>query len=122
MKNSKVVKIILIMLIGFIILLCSKSAMAVSNFTDLTDTLDGNNTTSSLTGGNNTTNNTANTANNTTNNTTNNVLKTNNTSNYNNSALPSTGLESSMPAIILVVVFAISAVYAYKKTSDYKNI
>ena len=118
MNNSKVVKIILIMLIGFIILLCSKSAMAVSNFTDLTDTLDGNNTTSSLSGGNNTTNNT----NSAKNNTTNNILKTNNTSNYNNSALPSTGLESSMPAIILVLVFAISAVYAYKKVQEYRNI
>lgn len=119
MKNSKVVKVVLIMLIGFIILLCSKSAIAANNFTDLTDTL--NNTSSAtLNEVNNTSGN--NTTKNTTNNTVNNVLKTNNTSNYNNSALPSTGLESSMPAIVLTVVFAISAVYAYKKVQEYRNI
>ncbi len=120
MKNSKVVKIILIMLIGFIILLGSKSAIAANNFTDLTDTLNNTSSSATLNDGNNTSNN--NTTNNTTNNTANNVLKTNNTSNYNNSTLPSTGLGNSMPAIILVVVFAISAVYAYKKVEEYRNI
>ena len=90
--------------------------MAVTNFTDLTDTVDGNNTS------NNTSSATLNSGNNTTNNTTNNVLTTNNTSNYNKSSLPSTGLESSMPVIILAVVFVISAVYAYKKVEEYKNI
>lgn len=118
MKNSKVVKIVLIMLIGFIILLGSKSAMAANNFTDLTGTLDNtsnNASSATLNSGNNT-------SNNTTNNTANNVLKTNNTSNYNNSALPSTGVGNSMPAIILTVVFAISAIYAYKKVQEYRNI
>ena len=57
------------------------------------------------------------------NSTTNNVLKTNNTtSTYNNTSLPKTGVEDSMPAVILVVVLGISAVYAYKKIQEYKNI
>ena len=57
------------------------------------------------------------------NNTTNNVvLTTNNTSSYNNSSLPKTGVGDSIPGAILVVVLGISAVYAYKKMQDYKNI
>ena len=64
-----------------------------------------------------------NTTNNTTNNTANNlVLKTNNTRNYNNTSLPKTGVADTMPAVILVVVLGISAVYAYKKMQEYKNI
>ena len=61
-------------------------------------------------------------ANNTTNNTTNNTA--NNTSTYNNtnsvsnsSNLPYTGTNSK--GIVLMIVFALSAVYAYKKVSDY---
>lgn len=63
------------------------------------------------------------TLNNTVNNTTNNtVLKTSNTSNYNNSSLPKTGIEDSMPLVVLTVVLGISAIYAYKKIQDYRNI
>jgi len=120
MKNSKSVKIILIITISLIILLVTKSVLAVSNFTDLTNTVSGNNTSSLNSANNSATNNTTN---NTKNNTSsNNVLTTNNTSNYNNSSLPKTGVESSIPSVILVVVFTISAVYAYKKIQDYKNI
>lgn len=64
---------------------------------------------------NNTTNNTAR---NTTNNTANNTSTYNNTNSVSNSSnLPYTGTSSK--AILLIVVFAISAVYAYKKVSDY---
>ena len=47
-----------------------------------------------------------------------------NTSNTANTAntLPKTGIEDSLPTVLLVVVFAISAVYAYKKIKDYRNI
>lgn len=52
------------------------------------------------------------------NNTTNNTSTYNNTnSTSNSSSLPYTGTNSK--TILLVVVFAISAVYAYKKVSDY---
>ena len=36
--------------------------------------------------------------------------------------LPKTGIADSLPTVLLVVVFAISAVYAYKKIKDYRNI
>ena len=37
-------------------------------------------------------------------------------------SLPKTGLQESLPTVLLVVVFGISAVYAYKKIKDYRNI
>lgn len=69
---------------------------------------------------NNTVNNTANnTTNNTVNNTTNNT--TNNTvNNSNKNELPDTGLDT--PSIAIVAICIISAIYAYKKIIDYKNI
>jgi len=67
---------------------------------------------------NNTVNNTLNKTN-TTNNTVNNT--TNNTANNSNkNELPDTGLDT--PSIAIVVICIISAVYAYKKVIDYKNI
>lgn len=64
--------------------------------------------------------------NNTVNNTVNNT-NTNNASVYTNNtntpnSLNKAGLEDSMPTIVLIVVFGISAIYAYKKINDYKNV
>ena len=120
MKNSKLVKIVLIMIISLSVLIVARETLAA---TDLTDTLTGNSTGNNITAitGNNTINDTTN--NTTLNNTTNNiVLTTNNTSNYNNTSLPKTGVGDSIPGTILVVVLGISAVYAYKKMQDYRNI
>lgn len=131
MKKSTLVKIVFVMLISLMVLLNMGQVKAANNisFTDLTNTLDSENQTqrNNTTGGNNSTrNNTTgnnSTGNNTSrNNTTNNVMRTNNTSNYNNSSLPKTGIEDSIPGVILVVVFGISAIYAYKKIQDYRNI
>ena len=49
------------------------------------------------------------------------LRNTSNTANTSNT-LPKTGIEDSLPTVLLVVVFAISAVYAYKKIKDYRNI
>lgn len=117
MKNSKLVKIVLIMIISLSVMIVAKNSLAAD--TDLTNTLTGNSTTGSnmiTITGNNTISNTTNTA---TNNT---VLTTNNTSNYNNTSLPKTGIEDHIPATILLVIFGVSAVYAYKKIQDYRNI
>ena len=87
-----------------------------ANFINLTGTItNGNNT---ATPGNNTTNNSLNNSLNGS------VLTTNNTTNNatNNQALPNTGIESSISGVILVVILGISAVYAYNKIQDYKNI
>ena len=112
MKNSKLVKTVLIMLISIIMILVSKEIFAAD--IDITPSI--NNTTNSTTT-NSTTNKTV--SNNATNNS---VLRTNNTSTYNNSSLPKTGIEDSLPITVLVVVLGISAVYAYKKIQYYKNI
>lgn len=65
---------------------------------------------------NNTTNNIVNT---TKNNTVNNTTK-NNVNNSNKNELPDTGLDT--PSIAIVAICIVSAIYAYKKINDYKNI
>ncbi len=50
------------------------------------------------------------------------IQSVNNTSSYNNATnLPQTGADD-YAVILVIAVFAISAVYAYKKITDYKNI
>lgn len=51
------------------------------------------------------------------------VIDNGNTSTYNNTTgnLPQTG-ENDYIVILTIAVFAVSAVYAYKKIRDYKNI
>ena len=119
MKKSKLVSLVLVVIISLSVLFMAKDVLAA---TDLTNSILNNTTTNNSLNSvsNNTTNNTTN---NTKNNTANNlVLTTNNTSNYNNTSLPKTGVADTMPAVILVVVLGISAVYAYKKMQEYKNI
>lgn len=127
MKNSKLVSIVLIVIISLSVVMISKDVFAAENILlDITNSSSSN--TSSSTSSNNTTN-TTNTTNitNTTNRTnTTNVLTTGNTTNttssYNNTSLPSTGIEDSIPGAILVVVLGISAVYAYNKIKYYRDI
>lgn len=102
MKENKLVNIIIIMVVVFMFLFIAKGTVSAddnnnANFINLTGTItNGNNT---ATPGNNTTNNAT-----------------------NNQALPNTGIESSISGVILVVILGISAVYAYNKIQDYKNI
>ncbi len=133
MKKSVVMKIFLVILVSLMLIVTTNFVQAVDNTTgyqDLTN-LTGNNSS----GNNNTSNtNSANSNNNTSGNNTarnnSNTLNTgavtntnkNNTSTYNNSSLPKTGVEDSIPTMLLLVVFGISAVYAYKKIKEYKNI
>ena len=122
MKKSNLIKIISILLISTMVILFTTSVNAADNngFNDLTDTLtsNGTNTNSGNTNNGATNTNTAGTNNNANNQNRN----TNNSSIYNNTNLPKTGIEDSIPVAMLVVVFGISAVYAYKKIKDYKNI
>ena len=133
MKKSVVMKIFLVVLVSLMLIVTTNFVQAVDNTTgyqDLTN-LTGNNSS----GGNNTSNsNSANSNNNTSGNNTarnnSNALNTgavtntnkNNTSTYNSSSLPKTGVGDSIPTMLLLVVFGISAVYAYKKIKEYKNI
>lgn len=127
MKKSNLIKVCSILLIVVMMTLVLGTTVNATtdngNFTDMTDTLrNGNtNTNNSNTNTNNTNTNTNNTNRNT-NNTNTNALNTNNSSVYNNNDLPNTGIESSIPVALLVVIFAISSIYAYKKINDYKDI
>ena len=47
-------------------------------------------------------------------------VNTNVNSNKNNTTIPNTGLDQSI--MFIIVIFGISAVYAYKKIRDYKNV
>ena len=120
MKKSNLIKLFLVLLISVIVMTFNTMVMAADEI-DLTTTLKSNNTTSNNTSNNNTNN--TNTNNTNTNNTnTNNTSNVNSSSIYNNTNLPHTGIEDSVPAVALIVVFGISAIYAYKKIKDYRNI
>ena len=128
MKNSKLVKIVIGAIVSLIVVVMANQVFAANDFTDLTNTLNSNTSSNNTTAEKNTTSNNTTKNNTTTNNTAKNnttVLTTNNTTNstssYNNSSLPKTGVEDALPATMLVVVFGISAVYAYKKIQDYKQ-
>ena len=126
MKNSKLVKVVIGAIVSLIVVAMANQVFA-DNVTDLTNALGNSSSSSNNSSTNNITSNTAlnnTTRNNTVNNTikNNSVLTTNNTSSYNNTSLPKTGIEDHIPATILLVVFGVSAVYAYKKIQDYRNI
>lgn len=131
MKKTNLIKVISILLISVMVMLFATTVNAAddNSYNDLTSTLTGNNSNSSNNSSNtantNSSNNTANTNSNNTNNTNNSSNITNNTNNssvYNNTSLPKTGAADSIPVAMLVVVFGISAVYAFKKVRDYRNI
>ncbi len=129
MKKSNLIKLFSILLITVMVMMFNTNVLAADNtFNELpltsannTNTNSDNNTNTNNT---NTNTNRSNTNTNNTNTNTNNTNKsnTNNSSIYNNTNLPKTGIEDSIPVAMLVVVFGISAVYAYKKIRDYKNI
>ena len=135
MKNSNLIKIFSILLISVMIMMFSTNVLAADDgFNQLTLNTNSSNTTANNTNTQNTntdtanrsavnTNNTnnTNTRNTNTNNTTNTNTR-NNSSVYNNTNLPKTGIEDSIPVALLVVIFGISAIYAYKKIKDYRNI
>lgn len=123
MKNLKLVNMIMVMVmvVSVAIIMVGNMSFAASDFKDLEieDTTSSSSSSSTV---NNTTNTTKTNSTTNTTKTNNTVLTTNNTSNYNNSALPKTGVESSVSGVVLVIVLGISAVYAYNKIQYYKNI
>lgn len=133
MKNSKLLSIVLITIISLSVIFMGKEVFAATA-QDLTQTTNLNelkgssgsssssSSSSSSLNSSNSSSTSLNKGNNTTSNTANNVLRTTNTSSVNNSNLPKTGIGDSMPGVILIVVLGISAIYAYKKIQDYRNI
>ena len=130
MKNSKLIKIFLVMVVSICVAFVATNTFAADDegYVDLDLTnMVGNNTTEDnnasldvgLDENVNTTDNSSLDGINTTNNTNTNSSSYNTNTNTN---LPSTGIADSGATIALIVVLAISGVYAYKKLRDYKNI
>ena len=117
MKKSTLIKFVSILLISVMVMMFSTNVFAATELS-LPGSTSGNNTQT------NTSDNTPSNAskNNISNNTSNGNTNRNSNSIYNNTNLPKTGIEDSIPVAMLVVVFGISAVYAYKKIKDYRNV
>ena len=118
MKKSNLMKIVSILVISLIVMVFATNVYAAEDeegFDDITNALTNSNTNTNTNNANTNTNNSL-TGN------TNTLGNTNNSSVYNNTNLPKTGVSDSIPVVMLVVVFGISAVYAYKKIKEYKNI
>ena len=120
MKKSIILKSFLVILVCAMLTFMTLPVKAATDegFNDLL----GGNTSS----GTDTNSNTGNTNTNRNSNNVQNINALRNTTNRvntaNNTNLPKTGLQDSLPTVLLVVVFGISAVYAYKKIKDYRNI
>ncbi len=130
MKNSKLIKIFLVMVVSICVVFVATNVFADDEgYVDLTNTV-GNNTAEDnnesldvgLDEDVNTTDNNALLDGITTTNNTNSNSSSYNTNVNTNTNLPSTGIADSGATIALIVVLAISGVYAYKKLRDYKNI
>lgn len=125
MKKSNLIKVVLVLGISLMVMLSTTNVMAAE--VDLTNTLnnsssDNSSNTNNSNSNSNSSNSNSNRTNNTNTNRTNNTNNTNNSSVYNNTNLPKTGISDSIPVALLLVVFGVSSVYAYKKIRDYKNI
>lgn len=126
MKNFRLVKIIVIALIFLIGMVCMNRAFAITDLDLNTElAIGGNNATTNTNTPTNTNTNTPTNTNTSTNinalNTS--ALSTNNNTSNNTNVIPHAGIEDNIvPMGLLLVVFAISAIYAYKKIQDYKEI
>ena len=117
MKKSIILKSFLVILVSMMLVFVTSTVHAETASNAEYEDLFGEGSSNT----NNTNNANANANRSNTNNT--NRNNTNNTNRNNtNTTLPKTGIEDSLPTVVLVVVFGVSAVYAYKKIKDYRNI
>ena len=134
MEKTKLMKVFLVILVSVALVFATTSVFAADNtsgFTDITNTLNNTNTNNSNSNTNNTNTNNANTntnntnannANTNTNNTNANTNNAVNSSSYNNTNLPKTGIAETGSVVCIVFALAVSAIYAFKKILDYKNV
>ena len=141
MKKCSLILGILVLIFGLVFFMGTRDVMAAddefeaiiedtktTNSTPTSNTSNVSNTSNTNASKNNTNTNKNNTNTNNSNLTANNVSNSNNVSNYNNTnnntpnSLSKAGLEDSIPTMVLIVIFAISAIYAFKKINDYKNV
>lgn len=123
MKKSIILKSFLVILVSAMLVFITSSVYAATSPEDgeFPDILAENTSSNSANTNSNTNSNSANTNSNVQNL---NALRNNTSNRVNNTSntLPKTGIQDSLPTVLLVVVFAISAIYAYKKIKDYRNI
>ena len=123
MKKERILKILVVLILGMALILMSTNVFAVLSDSDgLTDYYDDK--TNSLDSNTNTNTNTTTNTNLTTNTNTNtntNVSANTNTNNYNTN-LPKAGAKENTMLGVTVTILAISAIYTYKKVKEYKNI
>lgn len=126
MKKSIILKSFLVILVSAMVVFSTSAVYAATTPSSpedegFTDMLTDDNTSNNASNNANTNSNSANTNTNVQNL---NALRNNTSNRVNNTSntLPKTGIQDSLPTVLLVVVFAISAIYAYKKIKDYRNI
>lgn len=133
MKTSNFIKVFLTIVMSLTILLFSTNVMAADDFEDfeeidlsISENTNTGNTNTNTNSNVNTNSNTNTNLNSNANNDALNFNKGNNTNSNTNSNnttnLPKTGIEDSVPVAMLVVVFGISSIYAYRKIKEYRNI
>lgn len=121
MKKERILKILVVLILGMALILMSTNVFAVLSdsdgltdyYDDKTNSLDSNTNTNTNTNTNLTTN--------TNTNTKTNVSSNTNTNNYNTN-LPKAGAKENTMLGVTVTILAISAIYTYKKVKEYKNI
>ena len=126
MKKSIILKSFLVILVSAMVVFSTAAVYAAPTPSSpedegFTDMLTDDNTSNNASNNANTNSNSANTNTNVQNL---NALRNNTSNRVNNTSntLPKTGIQDSLPTVLLVVVFEISAIYAYKKIKDYRNI
>ena len=123
MKKERILKILVVLILGMALILMSTNVFAVLSDSDgLTDYYDDKtNSLDSNTKTNTNTNTNTNLTTNTNTNTKTNVSANTNTNNYNTN-LPKAGAKENTMLGVTVTILAISAIYTYKKVKEYKNI
>ena len=121
MKKEKVLKVILVLVIGVILFAMSTNAYAVEDdiYLDIQNTLPTNTNTGTTNTGTTNTNLSGTTTNTGTTNT--NLSGTNSNVDYSTN-LPEAGLAENTLLVVGVTVLVIVAIVAYKKVNEYKNI
>ena len=129
MKKSIILKSFLVILVSAMLVFMTSSVYAATSpedgeFPDILEENTSSNSANTNTNSNSNSNTNSNSANTNSNVQNLNALRNNTSNRVNNTSntLPKTGIQDSLPTVLLVVVFAISAIYAYKKIKDYRNI
>ena len=131
MRKEKILKIVVVLIMGIVLFAMSTNVFALADsdsgidfFEDQSNQLNTNTNTNTSTNFVDTTNelNTNTSTNTNTNTNTNTSTNVNTNANNYNTNLPKAGAPENTMMGIVVTVLAITAIYAYKKVKEYKNI